>query len=162
MKRFYALLCTAALLFCLCPAQAFASGQGNIDGGGGNMNQGTSTNFWSPGNDGVRVTVVDAQSGSAVSTPVDFSNRSQAATMLHFGKVNKIQYRDGVSLSLQSGVPYNCLQPAYSMPAIINSNSRPASIEAIKRYFCSEYACMMVADATGVNYESMLDRKSVV
>ena len=156
MKRFYALLCTAALLFCLCPAQVFASGQGNIDGGGGNMNQGTSTNFWSPGNDGVRVTVVDAQSGSAVSTPVDFSNRSQSSTMLHFGKVNKIQYRDGTSLSLQSGVPYNCLQPAYSMPAIINSNSRPASIEAIKRYFCSEYACMMVADATGVSYENML------
>lgn len=73
------------------------------------MNQGTSTNFWSPGNDGVRVTVVDAQSGSAVSTPVDFSNRSQSATMLHFGKVSKIQYRDGASLSLQSGVPYNCL-----------------------------------------------------
>lgn len=120
------------------------------------MNQGTSTNFWSPGNDGVRVTVVDAQSGSAVSTPVDFSNRSQSSTMLHFGKVNKIQYRDGTSLSLQSGVPYNCLQPAYSMPAIINSNSRPASIEAIKRYFCSEYACMMVADATGVSYENML------
>ena len=95
MKRFYALLCTAALLFCLCPAQVFASGQGNIDGGGGNMNQGTSTNFWSPGNDGVRVTVVDAQSGSAVSTPVDFSNRSQSSTMLHFGKVNKVQYRDG-------------------------------------------------------------------
>ena len=156
MKRFYALLCAAALLLCLCPAKAFASGQGNLDGGGGNMNQGTSTNFWSPGNDGVRVTVVDAQSGSAVSTPVDFSNRSQSATMLHFGKVSKIQYRDGASLSLQSGVPYNCLQPAYSMPAIINSNSRPASIEAIKRYFCSEYACMMVADATGVSYENML------
>lgn len=120
------------------------------------MNQGTSTNFWSPGNDGVRVTVVDAQSGSAISTPVDFSNRSQSSTMLHFGKVNKIQYRDGTSLSLQSGVPYNCLQPAYSMPAIINSNSRPASIEAIRRYFCSEYACMMVADATGVSYENML------
>lgn len=73
MKRFYALLCTAALLLCLCPVQALASGQGNLDGGGGSMNQGTSTNFWSPGNDGVRVTVVDAQSGAAVSTPVDLS-----------------------------------------------------------------------------------------
>ena len=120
------------------------------------MNQGTSTNFWSPGNDGVRVTVVDAQSGAAVSTPVDFANRSQSSAMLHFGKVNKIQYRDGASLSLQSGVPYNCRQPAYSMPAIITSNSRPATIEAIKRYFCSEYACMMVADAAGVSYERML------
>ena len=98
MKRFYAILCTAALLLCLCPVQVFASGQGNLDGGGGSMNQGTSTNFWSPGNDGVRVTVVDARSGAAVSTPVDFANRSQSATMLHFGKVNKIQYRDGASV----------------------------------------------------------------
>ena len=57
---------------------------------------------------------------------------------------------------MQSGVPYNCLQPAYSMPAIMTSNSRPATIEAIKRYFCSEYACMMVADATGVSYDRMV------
>lgn len=76
--------------------------------------------------------------------------------MLHFGKVNKIQYRDGTALSLRSGAPYNCLQPASSMPAIVNSNSRPASIEATKRYFCSEYACMMVAAATGVSYADML------
>ena len=87
MKRFYALLCTALLLFSLCPVQVFASGQGNLDGGGGNMNQGTSTNFWSPGNDGVRVTVVDAQSGSAVSTPVDFPTAASPPQLLHFGKV---------------------------------------------------------------------------
>ena len=30
------------------------------------------------------------------------------------------------------------------------------SIEAIKRYFCSEYACMMVAQAAGVDYERMI------
>ncbi|WP_330670797.1 hypothetical protein [Enterocloster clostridioformis] len=121
------------------------------------MGQGTSTNFWSTGNDGVRVTVVDAETGTAVSSSVDFANRSQPATVLHFGKVNKIQYRDGIGLTLQSGIPYDCLQPAYSMPAIVNSKSRPTSIEAIKKYFCSEYACKMVASATGVDYDKMLD-----
>lgn len=73
------------------------------------MGQGTSTNFWSTGNDGVRVTVVDAETGTAVSSSVDFANRSQPATVLHFGKVNKLQYRDGIGLTLQSGIPYDCL-----------------------------------------------------
>lgn len=42
------------------------------------------------------------------------------------------------------------------MPAIVTSKSRPADIEVIKRYFCSEYACMMVAEATGASYDKML------
>lgn len=127
-----------------------------MDGGGGNMGQGTSSNYWSPGNDGVRVTVVDSESGNPVGTIVDFSNRAQPSAVLHFGKVNKIHYRNGINLSLQSGTPYNCMQPAYSMPPIINSQSRPADIEVVKRYFCSEYACKMVATATGTDYEKML------
>lgn len=86
-----------------------------MDGGGGGMGQGTSTNYWSTGNDGVRVTVVNAQSGAG----------------------------------------YSCIQPAYSMPAIVTSKSRPADIEVIKRYFCSEYACMMVAEATGASYDKI-------
>ena len=61
LKRLLALLCSLALVFCLLPSTAFAEGgNGNIDGGGGSMGQGTSSNFWNPGNDGVRITVVDA------------------------------------------------------------------------------------------------------
>ncbi len=93
MKRLLALLCSLALVFCLLPSTAFAEGgNGNIDGGGGSMGQGTSSNFWNPGNDGVRITVVDADSGTAISSPVDFSNRVQKNSVLHFGKVNKLQY----------------------------------------------------------------------
>ena len=78
LKRLLALLCSLALVFCLLPSTAFAEGgNGNIDGGGGSMGQGTSSNFWNPGNDGVRITVVDADSGTAISSPVDFSNRVQ-------------------------------------------------------------------------------------
>lgn len=152
-----AALCSFFLLFNLICSTALANGNGNINGGGGGLGQGTAENKWSPGNDGVRITVVDAASGARVSTPVDFANNPQAASVIHFGKVSKLHYRDGASLSLQSGSPYYCRQPAYSMPAIMNSKSRPASIEAIKRYFCSEYACMMVADAAGIDYERMLD-----
>lgn len=84
---------------------AFASspGDGNIDGGGGNMGSGTSSNKWTPGNDGVRITVVNAATGAPVSESVDFSNKNQPGSVLHFGKVSKINYRNGSSLSLQAG-----------------------------------------------------------
>ena len=100
LKRLLALLCSLALVFCLLPSTAFAEGGNvNIDGGGGSMGQGTSSNFWNPGNDGVRITVVDADSGTAISSPVDFSNRVQKNSVLHFGKVNKLQYLGGTALS---------------------------------------------------------------
>ncbi|MCM1214938.1 MAG: hypothetical protein NC331_06465 [Lachnospiraceae bacterium] len=155
MKRFFPLLCILSILLCIEPLTASAAGQGNMDSGGGGMGQGTSTNKWSPGNDGVRITVVDAESGAAVSDPVDFSNRDQSSSILHFGKVNKLQYLGGTALSLQSDAGYDCIHPANAMPTIVSSTGR-GSIEAIKRYFCSEYACMMVAEATGTDYEAML------
>lgn len=105
LKRLLAFLCCFTLVFCLFPSSAFATGgNGNIDGGGGSMGHGTSSNFWNSGNDGVRITVVDASSGTAVSSPLDFSNRTQKTNLLHFGKVNKLQYLGGAGLSLQSGV----------------------------------------------------------
>lgn len=68
LKRLLAFLCCFTLVFCLFPSSAFATGgNGNIDGGGGSMGHGTSSNFWNSGNDGVRITVVDASSGTAVS-----------------------------------------------------------------------------------------------
>lgn len=159
MKNFLAVLCSLLLLFCQFPLTALADGNGNLDGGGGGMGQGTSTNFWSTGNDGVRATVVDTETGAPVSASVDFANRTQPATVLHFGKINKIQYRNGTGLALHPEIPYICQQPADSMPPIINSKSRPADIAVIKRYFCSEYACKMVADATGADYAKMLAGK---
>ena len=46
---------------------AYAEGSGNVDGGGGGLNQGTKAYNW-PGNSyqGVRVTVVDAEAGGIV------------------------------------------------------------------------------------------------
>jgi len=41
------------------------------------------------------------------------------------------------------------------MPRIISGGGRN-NIEAIKTYFCSEYAAMMVADAAGINYDRLI------
>ena len=69
MKRFLPLL-LAFLLAVSVVAPAYATGEGNMDGGGGGMGSGTSSNYWNPGMDGVRVTIVDAESRSVVHPPL--------------------------------------------------------------------------------------------
>ena len=155
MKRFLPFLCSLMLALYLFPSAAFAAGEGNMDSGGGGMGQGTATDKWTPGNDGVRITVVDAETGATVSTPTDYSNTTQGGSVLYFGRISKLQYLGGTSLSPQSGSAYSCRKPANPMPTIVSSTGRN-NIESIKRYFCSEYACMMIAGDAGVSYEAML------
>ena len=132
---------------------AFASGEGNLDGGGGGMGSGTATDVWH-NQDGVRVTVATAD-GSAASTPFDISNFSISGSILHFGKVSKLQYSGGASLSLDSG-SYVCSRPGTPLPRIISGGRSRASIEAIRRYFCSEYAAQLVADKAGIPFEELV------
>lgn len=153
-KTISILLCLAVMLTLSATAMA-SPGSGNIDGGGGSFGQGTSGNFWISGDDGVRVTIVDANSGSVVSTPVDFSNRDPGS-LIHFGKVSKLQYRSGASLSPASGA-YRSYRPSQAIPTIIRSGG--SNIEAIRRYFCSEYAAKLVANATGFDYSELISGK---
>ena len=76
IKRILPLLLSAVLLLS-ASMTVFASGEGNIDGGGGGMGSGTATDVWH-NQDGVRVTVVTAD-GSVVSTPFDLSNANGAS-----------------------------------------------------------------------------------
>lgn len=41
------------------------------------------------------------------------------------------------------------------MPRIISSNGQ-SNIEAIKKYFCSEYVVKRIADITGMNYDTLI------
>ena len=52
---------------------AYAAGEGNVDGGGGSMGQGSSQNFWSPGDEGVRVSVTSDH--KVVGMPIDLTNK---------------------------------------------------------------------------------------
>lgn len=159
MKKLLATFLSTLLIVCMVPFSAYASGEGNMDGGGGGMGQGTNANKWSPGNDGVRITIVDAESGAPVSTPIDFSRRNQPTGILHFGKNNKIDYRSGKALA-PSASSYVCYTVANEMPIIISSMSAgQASIAAIKRYFCSEYTIRRIADATGFDYDTLIGGK---
>lgn len=156
LKRIFTFFLSLLLILGICPMSALADtgGSGNVDGGGGSMGQGTSQNSWNPGMDGVRITVVDAESGQPVSTPFDLTNKNPTIK-IHFGKVSKIQYSKGVGISPTTG-NYDYYTPAQAMPRIISSGSTKANIEAIKKYFCSEYAVELVAQQTGINYDELI------
>lgn len=153
-KRLLAGLLCLILLFSIGSQSAFAEGDGNMDGGGGGMGTGTSDSYWSSGNDGVRITVIKVSSNTAVTTPVDFSNHS-FSSVVHFGKVSKLEYRNGKALA-PSAKTYTNVIPGETIPRIVSS-SGGSNIDAIKEYFCSEYAAMMVADETGITYKTLIN-----
>lgn len=152
--RIASLLLTA--LFLILPITAFADtgGSGNIDGGGGGMGSGNSDNKWSGGDEGVRITVVRANDHAVVTTPFDFTNKPPASSIYNFGKVSKLQYSNGVELTPIKG-GYIAVKPAQTMPRIISTDGKN-NIEAIKRYFCSEYVVKRIAEVTGMNYDILI------
>ena len=156
MKKFIVLVLTAVMLFSISIC-AFAVGEGNIDNGGGGMGSGTSTNKWVPGEEGVRVTVVRASDGAQVSQSFDMTNINLRDSVYTFGIYSKLRYRNGeVSLVLEAA-DYTVIRPTISMPRIISSGSSSASIDEIKRYFCSEYAVQLVANTTGIEYDTLIN-----
>lgn len=90
------------VVFCLQGVSVFAEGDPNIDNGGGNLQDGSKDNFWNPGNDGVRVTIVDSQTGLAKSSSIDYTNTNQSGIAFHFGKVCKADYLNGSTLKVST------------------------------------------------------------
>lgn len=157
MKRSpISLLILALLILFQLPFIAFADGEGNIDHGGGGMGSGTGENYWNTHNEGVRVTVVRASDRNLVATPVDFTNKTPPNTLVHFGKVSKLQYNNGTLLT-PSTEPYAYVQPEVEIPYIINSDQSQPNLEVIKQYFCSEYVLKRIADATGFDFDTLIN-----
>lgn len=119
------------------------------------MGSGTNLNYWSPGDEGVRVTVVRASDRTPVTVPIDFTNKNPGHLM-HFGKVSKIAYTGGRALIPSTGT-YTCNKPDITIPKIISSGSGSSSIEEIKRYFCSEYMIMTISEITGFDYDTLIN-----
>ncbi|WFR59176.1 hypothetical protein QA584_08850 [Anaerocolumna sp. AGMB13025] len=153
-KLIYALLLLAMLFSLAVPAYA---ADPNIDGGGGGMGQGTGQNSWTPGRDGVRITVVRDSDNTPVSTPIDFSNGSNSDMAVHFGKVSKISYRNSTGLTPHTS-KYACYQPSQAMPRIVSSNGS-SNIAAIRSYFCREGTIRDIANATGLGYDTLINGK---
>jgi len=159
LKRIFTFLLSLLLILGICPMSALADtgGSGNVDGGGGNMGQGTSQNSWNPGMDGVRVTVVYSETQKPASASIDLTSKTPEIK-IHFGKVSKIQYRDGSSISPTTS-SYLYYNPAITMPRIISTGSSKASIEAIKKYFCDEIIVRYIAELTGISYDDLITGK---
>ena len=157
MKRLKGFLLVLTLFLSALSCQtAYAVGDGNIDNGGGGMGQGTSTNKWTPGNDGVRVTVVRDSDHAVVTTPIDLTNKSPVIQS-HFSKVSKLQYTSGVSIS-PSVSTYSYVNPAQALPKIMSSQSMgQASIEAIKSYFTDEQVVRSIASLTGMDFDVLIN-----
>ncbi|HQH66575.1 MAG TPA: hypothetical protein P5519_03280 [Spirochaetia bacterium] len=157
MKRQLSILLVLVLLVSLLlPVTAYAEGEGNIDHGGGGMGSGTGENYWNPGDEGVRITVVRASDRAVVTMPIDFTNKAPSSTTAHFGKVSKLQYKSGTSLTPHmNGYTYNI--PGKTIPRIISSGSGQASIEEIKSYFTDELVIRYIAEVTGMNYDVLIN-----
>ncbi|KUO65163.1 MAG: hypothetical protein APF84_13730 [Gracilibacter sp. BRH_c7a] len=157
MKRQLSILLMLVLMVSLLvPVTASAEGEGNIDHGGGGIGSGTGESYWNPSDEGVRVTVVRSSDRIAVTTPIDLTNKAQHNNLVHFGKVNKMQYNGGKALLVKmNGYTYN--NPGKDMPRIISSGSGQASIEQIKNYFTDELVIRYIAEVTGMNYDILIN-----
>ncbi|TCK89065.1 hypothetical protein EDC19_2479 [Natranaerovirga hydrolytica] len=155
MKRLFSILFSITLMLCLfSPIYVYAVGDGNVDGGGGDMGSGTNTNTWSPGNEGVRVTVVRSSDHAVVTTPIDITNRPPDASIYNFGKVSKLQYSSGRELSpVQGG--YAAIKPSQTIPRIISTNGSN-NIPAIKSYFTDEQVIRSIAGLVGMDFDILV------
>ena len=146
----------ALSLFLGVPTPAYAVGEGNIDNGGGSMTQGNSQNSWSPGNEGVRVTVVRAEGHDPVTVPIDLTNK-KPKIVYSFGKVSKLSYTKGTALSVNTGA-YEYVNPGQALPRIISSQSLgQANIQEIKSYFTDEQVVRSIAGLTGMDFETLIN-----
>ena len=162
MKRILALILSAVLMLSIS-VPAYATGDENIDGGGGNMGSGTSTSYWNPGMDGVRVSVINVDSHAVVGNVIDLTNKTPASGVIHFSKVSKLSYNAGRSLSPVVG-NYSYINPSQSLPRIISSGSYPASIDAIRSYFTDEQVIRAIAGYVGMDFDTLIcgDYKIVI
>ena len=158
MKRFTrAIAAVMAAIFCLQSVVfADSGGDSNIDNGGGNLLDGSQGNFWNPGNDGVRVTIVDSETGAVKSESIDYSNTNVSDIAFHFGKKCKIEYVGGASLSV-STENYNCKTPVPPLPVIISDGeSLFADIEEIRSYFTDEQVVKGISNHLGFDYNKLI------
>ena len=158
MKRFY----TALLCFFLLITTVSATGDPNIGIGGGGLGGGSSQNLWY-GDEGVRVTIVDIDTMQPITSSIDimrepfYLDKWNNGNLRHFGKVCKLEYRNGASLIPYPG-NYVCFSDKqHPMPKIIKTNSQSANVQAIRSYFTDEQVLRGICDLNGFNYNSLID-----
>lgn len=155
-KRIRIVAAAMAAFFCLqITAFADSGGDSNIDNGGGDLGAGSSLNYWNPHDDGVRITVVDSETGAVKSASVDYSNASVGDIGFHFVKKCKTEYVGGASLSA-STVQYVYKTPSQPLPTIISDGeSLFPDIDEIRSYFTDEQVVKGISAHVGIAYDKL-------
>lgn len=158
LKKMLICLLTLALLSSnVCTV--FAAGEGNVDGGGGDLGGGSNTNKWRGRDDGIRVTIVQADNGAVVSKSIDLTNATPKDIKKHFKKKCKIDYcKNGASLTPNTG-KYTYINPSQRLPQIINIFSTDDNIERIKNYFTDEQVIQAIAKYCDVSFDELTSGK---
>ena len=156
-KRIRMVAAAMAAIFCLQTIVfADSGGDSNIDNGGGGLGEGSSQNYWNPTDDGVRVTVVDSETGVVKSASVDYSNANVGDIAFHFGKKCKAEYVSGASLSATTS-QYVYKTPSQSLPTIISDGeSLFADIDQIRSYFTDEQVVREISNHVGIAYNKLI------
>jgi len=164
MKKIKTLIASALLAVTIglqsVPAYADESvGDPNIDSGGGGMQSGTSSNFWYQTDDGVRVTIVDSETGAERSGSIDYTNAHPNDIQFHFGKNSKRDYTGGASLSISTG-GYTYINPAQPLPKIVGDGEYyVTNIEEIRSYFTDEQVVRAIAGDLGFSFNDLVNGK---
>ena len=145
----------------------------NMDGGGngGGTQDGTSQNYYSSGDDGVRITIIDVKMEMRAegTRTIDYYRKSKAGKVIfHFGKHCKLEYMGVAGYSnskalSQSNEDYTVdnsgKHVAYQveeMPVIISSSNGNSDIEEIKTYFNNEDRLRKIASRVGMTYDDLI------
>lgn len=159
MKKILSTILIITMIFSMNIISVFATGgDGNVDGGGGDMGDGSNENVWSVNDEGVRVTVVLAENHNVITTPIDLTNKSPSTDIFNFGKISKLNYTGGRSLSPQQG-GFTTYTPEQAIPRIIATGTGGNNIEAIKSYFTDELIIRYIAEITGMDYDVLIGGK---
>lgn len=90
-----------------------------------------------------------------IGSVVDWSNQKPNANIAHFGKVSKLSYNTGRTLSPAVG-GYVCVQPTQKLPKIISTGSSKASIAATRSYFTDEQVIRAIAGYVGIDFDLLI------
>lgn len=152
MRKFISLLLALSLLASVAGA---TGGDPNIEGGGGGIGEGgvVGDSAWNPGDDGVRVSVMD---GTTALCTFDLSNSERTRTQISFVKKHKLKYKnEGAQLAVSSQVYRSKVPPLSNpLPTIISSGGG-SNIGAIRSYFTDEVVVRDIADKAGMTYEAL-------
>ena len=150
----------------------------NMNGGGsgGGTQSGTSQNYYTSGDDGVRITVLDTSTKCRANGTKTFDyyridNGKDEKNIYHFGKICKLEYtgsggyKEGRSLvisdrsySVDSSGQTVAFQKS-NLPTIVSNASNTSSIEQIKQYFNNEEVLRGIAQKAGIAYDEMINGK---